>query len=79
MSNCDDALTNLYQYLDSELEAVSMAKIRLHLEECEGCSPRFDFETRLKNVIRDRLEEEVPEELLLRLRAALAEERATRL
>ena len=77
MSNCDDALTNLYQYLDSELEAVSAAEIRLHLEECKGCSRRFDFETRLKNVIRDRLEEEVPEELLLRVRTALAEERAS--
>lgn len=75
MSDCDDALTNLYQYLDNELEAVSGAEIRLHLEECNGCSRSFDFETRLKKVVRERLQEEVPEEFLLRLRQALAEEK----
>ena len=76
MSDCDDALTDLYQYLDNELEAVSAAEIRLHLDECNGCSRRFDFETRLKKVVRERLAEEVPEEFLLRLRQALAEEHA---
>ena len=74
MSDCDDALTDLYQYLDNELEAVSATEIRFHLAGCNGCSRRFDFETRLKKVVRERLEEEVPEEFLLRLRRALAEE-----
>jgi anti-sigma factor (TIGR02949 family) len=71
---CDDALTNLYQYLDREIETTSIETIRGHLEGCSGCMQRFDFEARLKIVVRERLSEEVPPELIDRLRQALARE-----
>ena len=74
MSHCDDALTSLYQYLDQELEEASAAQIRLHLDGCGDCGPRFEFETRLKTVIRERLAEDVPEEFIARLHRVLADE-----
>ena len=72
--DCDDALTSLYRYLDSELDGVSSTTVREHLEECSGCNQRFDFERRLKTVVRERLSEDVPDEVIERLRKALAVE-----
>lgn len=71
---CDDALTNLYLYLDQEIEATISEVIRAHLEDCNGCLRSFDFEARLKLVVRERLAEEVPTEFLERLRQAIARE-----
>jgi mycothiol system anti-sigma-R factor len=75
--NCDDALTSLYQYLDQELEAANAKRIREHLEECGMCLSRFDFEARLKTVVRDRLAEDVPEEFISKLKQAIADDPVT--
>ncbi|MGH8871570.1 MAG: mycothiol system anti-sigma-R factor [Acidimicrobiia bacterium] len=74
---CDDALTKLYQYLDREIETSTSELIRTHLEDCSGCLRSFDFEARLKIVVRERLSEEVPPEFLKRLRQAIAREAAS--
>jgi anti-sigma factor (TIGR02949 family) len=72
--NCDDALRNLYVYLDEELDAVTSEGIHAHLEECGECFRRFDFEKRLKKVVRERLSEEVPPQFLEVLRQAIGDE-----
>ena len=72
--HCDEALENLYLYLDSELDAVSSERIRAHLDECQGCGPMFDFESRLKSVVRERLDEDVPDRVVDKVRAALRAE-----
>jgi anti-sigma factor (TIGR02949 family) len=74
---CDDALTNLYQYLDREIEASTSEVIRAHLEDCSGCLKSFDFEARLQIVVRERLAEDVPAEFLQKLRDAIAREAAS--
>jgi mycothiol system anti-sigma-R factor len=75
--DCDEALENLYLYLDSELDHVSTERIRSHLDECTDCVNSFEFEKRLKDVIRERLNEDVPETLVARVREALAKESAS--
>ncbi|MFB3051631.1 MAG: mycothiol system anti-sigma-R factor [Acidimicrobiia bacterium] len=77
--DCDEALENLYLYLDSELDSVTSSRIRSHLDECRGCGPQFDFEGRLKAVVRERLHEDVPDAVVDRVRAALHEESAANL
>jgi len=72
--NCDEALTNLYQYLDREMDSANSERIRAHLVDCSGCFDIFEFEVRLKVVVRERLSEEVPPAFIERLRAALARE-----
>ncbi|MEX0863735.1 MAG: zf-HC2 domain-containing protein [Acidimicrobiia bacterium] len=74
MSDCDQALANLYLYLDAELDQASAMKVKTHLEACNGCDAPFDFERRLREVIRNRLGEEIPEVFVLRLRTLLAHE-----
>lgn len=73
---CDEALANLYRYLDQEMEEVELTRIRVHLEDCTGCLDIYQFEERLKVVVRERLSEDVPAEFIERLRAALASESA---
>lgn len=72
--NCDEAMERLYEYLDSELDEVTAEGIKSHLAACGGCSGGFDFERRLKVVVRERLSEEVPEQFIDRLRMVLDRE-----
>lgn len=73
--DCDEALADLYTYLDAELDAASSSEIRAHLDECTACGKAFDFEGRLKSVVKERLDEEVPDSVVDRVRAAIEEER----
>ena len=75
-AGCDEALENLYLYLDAELDSVTSERIRIHLDECNGCVHSFEFEKRLKMVIKERLDEDVPDSFVTRLRDALAREAA---
>ncbi len=71
---CDEALANLYLYLDSELDRVSSDRIRAHLADCPPCEHVFSFEHRFKLVVRERLREEVPPEFIAKIRAVLSSE-----
>ena len=71
---CDDALENLYLYLDGELSSDTAEDIRRHLDDCPPCLDAFAFEHRLKTVVRARLQEEVPAELIVRLRHVIRTE-----
>ena len=72
--NCDDSLEKMYLYIDNELDAASAEVIRYHINDCPPCSDAFSFEERLKVVVRTRLSEDVPAELLARLRAVIRSE-----
>ena len=68
-SHCDEALANLYTFLDGELDDQVIAeRIDGHLSDCPPCGGAFTFEERLRVVVRTRLQEEVPEEMVQRLR-----------
>lgn len=71
---CDEALTNLYQYLDAELDSATTERIKHHLDECPGCMAPFEFESRLKTVVRERLDEDVPASFVSKLHEALKAE-----
>ncbi len=74
-SNCDDALRRLYPYLDGEVTVYRRFRVRRHLRKCRDCSGAFNFEERLKIVIRERAQEEPPPEFLERLHAYLKDHR----
>lgn len=76
MRDCDDSLAKLYLYLDAELDSASSERIRSHLEECQDCNGSFDFERRLKAVVRERLDENVPDRLVEKVREAIEAERS---
>ena len=46
--DCDEALANIYTYLDGELDDASVDHIRRHLGDCASCGDSFSFEDRLQ-------------------------------
>jgi mycothiol system anti-sigma-R factor len=72
--NCDEALATLYTFLDGELTAERRTVISVHLDECSSCGDAAHFEAELRVVIADCARATIPESLLARIRAVLAEE-----
>ena len=72
--NCDDALHELYGYLDGELTAERREIIQHHLDDCPPCGEFYEFEAELRIVIARKCTETVPESLKQRIADALADE-----
>ena len=71
-SQCQDALHELYGYLDGELTDDRRAAIHRHLDGCQPCAEPYDFEAELRQVIRRKCQEQVPPALVDKVRTALA-------
>ena len=65
--NCDEALAELYTFLDGELDHGRRALIGSHLDGCSHCHGVHDFEAELRRVISSTLVDEVPAELRQRI------------
>jgi mycothiol system anti-sigma-R factor len=74
MSECKDALHELYHFLDGELTEETRAAIQRHLDNCRPCAEPYDFEAELRQIIRRKCQEQVPESLVNKVRAALEAE-----
>ena len=72
--DCDDAVFELYTFLDGELTDDRRADIRRHLDDCPPCFEQFDFEAELRQVIASKCKDEVPESLRQRIADVLAGE-----
>lgn len=71
MSDCEESLHQLYHYLDGELTAERRAAIKQHLDACQPCAEPYDFEAELREVIRHKCKEPVPESLVQKVVEAL--------
>jgi mycothiol system anti-sigma-R factor len=76
-SQCQDALHELYGYLDGELTEAKRVAIHRHLDQCQPCAEPYDFEAELREVVRRKCQEQVPDSLMAKVRAALAKEEAS--
>jgi len=72
---CEGAFHDVYSYLDQELTWFRSWKLRRHLKACDGCEDAYSFEERLRLVVRSRLREDIPPDLLARLQQAIENER----
>jgi mycothiol system anti-sigma-R factor len=72
--DCDDALHELYHFLDGELTTERRVTIQAHLESCPPCFEGYDFEAELRIVIAKKCHEQVPEALRLRIAEAIDHE-----
>lgn len=71
--NCEEVLTELYTFLDGELTSEKREHIRVHLDDCNPCLERYDFEAELRIVIAAKCKESVPESLKQKIAASLSE------
>lgn len=72
-SDCENALRDLYQYLDGEMTQERCEHIRVHIEECGPCLEAFDFESELRELVARSCQCEAPKELRDRVAQAIAE------
>ena len=61
MSDCQDALHELYGFLDGELTEDRRVAIQHHLDTCQPCAEPYDFEAELRAVVRRKCQEQVPD------------------
>ena len=75
--NCNEALTQLHDYLKQELTPELAAEIRQHLERCSPCFSHAQFEANFLSLIeRKGRSTTCPREVRARILAALAALRA---
>jgi mycothiol system anti-sigma-R factor len=72
--DCDEAVHQLYHYLDGELTDERREKIAEHLNYCGPCGGAAEFEAELRLVIANKCRDHVPESLILRVAEAIDEE-----
>jgi mycothiol system anti-sigma-R factor len=70
---CQEALQELYTFLDGELTVDRREHIRVHLEDCNPCLEHYDFEAELKIVISSKCKEQVPASLREQVLRAISE------
>jgi mycothiol system anti-sigma-R factor len=70
-SPCEEALAELYTFLDGELTDAKRHAISSHLESCNPCVEIFDFEAELRIVVSTKCTEQVPESLRARISDAI--------
>lgn len=71
---CQQALSQLYHYLDGQLTVERRTTIAAHIELCSPCLRAFSFETELRQVVATRCTDEVPETLRLRIAEVIQRE-----
>lgn len=74
---CARATEQVYLFLDSEMTRWRYLRVKRHLKKCPPCCSKFDFETHLRLLVREKSREEAPPELIDRLRALLREHGAS--
>jgi mycothiol system anti-sigma-R factor len=75
MSDCKDALHQLYEFLDGELTDAKKAAIQHHLDTCQPCAEPYDFEAELRLIVRRKCVDAVPDSLVQKVKAAIAGEK----
>jgi len=70
--DCEHVLKEIELYLDGERDPTVSARLDEHLSTCTPCADRSDFKRRLKVLISERCGCDVPQDLIVKIRARLA-------
>lgn len=75
MSDCNETLRDLEQFLDGEITPETRRGIQAHLNGCLDCLQAFDFHAELRIVIAEKCRhEELPAGLLARIERCFGED-----
>ena len=61
--NCEDAIQNLYLFLDEEIDTASIEDIQAHIDNCSSCLTAYDLERVVKALVSRSCTEKAPEPL----------------
>jgi anti-sigma factor (TIGR02949 family) len=75
MSDCNETLRDLEQFLDGEITPQARQAIEAHLNGCLDCLQAFDFHAELRIVIAEKCRDEaLPPGLLSRIERCFGED-----
>jgi anti-sigma factor (TIGR02949 family) len=74
VSDCEEAVQQLYAFLDGELTDELRRAFKAHLDACPPCVEVVTFEAELRRVIANKCQDRVPEDLRIRICAAISKE-----
>jgi mycothiol system anti-sigma-R factor len=70
--NCQEWFQRLYQILDRDLDETVLAEVEEHMKHCRRCGDRYEFEVRLKALVKKSCgQEPCSETLRKRIKALL--------
>lgn len=55
--DCEQVLEQIWSYLDGEMDERAYLEIRLHVSECSGCGPKYEFQHKLLALIEAKCRE----------------------
>jgi anti-sigma factor (TIGR02949 family) len=70
--DCAQAVAQLEEFLDAELDEERRDLIRVHLASCEHCLHEYDVVDHVKALVKRSCGERAPEELRVRIRSQLS-------
>ncbi len=73
MISCNEAVRQLWEYLDGAIEEPQRAKVEEHLAFCRRCCGELEFARELAGFLAGPVADEVPAEVQQRLRATLTD------
>jgi len=65
--SCEEVMSKLYTYLDSEVDGPTEEEINHHLHYCRECFSRAEFEKLLKRKVAKSGEKKIPDDVQNRL------------
>jgi anti-sigma factor (TIGR02949 family) len=69
--DCEQALKQILEYIDHELDEHEQAAMQQHLHTCKSCFSRMEFERQLKERVGALRNDEVPSHLGERIKGLL--------
>ncbi len=78
MRGCDAVQAGFTEYLDGRLNGRAMREIAAHLEDCRACASEWNTLRKTQSSLAGLGPVPEPDDLLLRIRVALSQERARR-
>ena len=74
MTTCNEAIEQLHEFLDNELDDGNHSTVKQHIEMCHKCCEKFEFEQNLKKIIKDKtFLHKTPQPLLQSIASQLAD------
>ena len=69
---CSDCESKLDRYVDRELNNTEALQVQLHLEGCPDCMDHYDFESKVKRLVKHSCECDTPPAFREKLRHLLS-------
>ncbi len=73
MISCHEAARQLWEYLDGTVGELDRKRVEEHLARCRRCCAELEFADELRGFLRRSAQEEIPDDVMVRLNATLEE------